>query len=178
MMVNDRTSLRAEKGDGMEPLFSLYLDVVRLAAALLVFQSHTNFRLLTASIPRLSAYGHSAVVVFFVLSGYVIAYVVDTRERDARRYAISRGARIYSVVVPALALALVLDSIGRYINPSTYIGQAPHDSWFARVMATLTFSNEPWGLSITAFSPPWPDCLSSVATQRTCRCGAASFELP
>jgi peptidoglycan/LPS O-acetylase OafA/YrhL len=139
----------------MAPGFSLYLDIVRLAAALLVLQAHTNLRVLTESIPRLSAYGHSAVVVFFVLSGYVIAYVVDTREQSARSYAIARAARIYSVVIPAVVLALLLDSLGAAINPATYVGQSPRDWWVVRLLATVTFMNEPWGVSITAFSGPF-----------------------
>jgi peptidoglycan/LPS O-acetylase OafA/YrhL len=139
----------------MAPGFSLYLDLVRLAAALLVLQAHTNLRVLTESIPRLSAYGHSAVVVFFALSGYVIAYVVDTREQTARTYAIARAARIYSVLVPAVVLALLLDSLGSFIRPGTYLGQSPRDWWFVRLLATVTFMNEPWGVSITAFSGPF-----------------------
>jgi peptidoglycan/LPS O-acetylase OafA/YrhL len=139
----------------MAPQFSLYLDLVRLAAALLVLQAHTNLRILTEAVPRLSAYGHSAVVIFFVLSGYVIAYVVDTREQSARTYAIARAARIYSVVIPAVVLALLLDSLGAAINPATYLGQSPRDWWVVRLLATVTFMNEPWGVSITAFSGPF-----------------------
>jgi peptidoglycan/LPS O-acetylase OafA/YrhL len=139
----------------MSAEFSLYLDLVRLIAALLVLQAHTNLRVLTESIPRLSSFGHSAVIVFFVLSGYVIAYVVDTREHNPRDYAISRAARIYSVVIPALVVALLLDAVGSQIDPGTYVNQSPRDWWPVRVLATLTFMNEPWGISITAFSGPF-----------------------
>ena len=135
--------------------FSLYLDFVRIFAAGLVVIAHTNLRVLSADVPFGSDYGHSAVVVFFVLSGFVISYVSRSREQDARAYAVSRIARIYSVVIPALILALVLDGVGRSINAGTYVGQSPHNWWWVRVIATLTLMNEPWGISITAFSAPF-----------------------
>ena len=53
--------------------------------------------------------GHSAVVIFFVLSGYVITYVASERETTLRDYALSRCARIYAVAVPTLLLTIVLD---------------------------------------------------------------------
>lgn len=51
---------------------SLYLDAVRFLAALVVLLHHT-WPLLFPDFP-LPWPGHSAVVVFFVLSGYVIAH--------------------------------------------------------------------------------------------------------
>src|SRR5260221_5563674 len=54
--------------------------------------------------------GHSAVVIFFVLSGYVITYVASERETTLRDFALSRCARIYAVAVPTLILAIVLDA--------------------------------------------------------------------
>jgi len=73
-----------------------------------------------APLSPLELYGAPAVTVFFVLSGYVIAYVVATRERDARTFTISRISRLYSVVVPALAVTLMLDLWGASINPVLY----------------------------------------------------------
>ena len=87
--------------------FSLYLDFVRFLAAVAVVVNHSNFRwLITEELPQ---WGHSAVMIFFVLSGYVIAYVTDRKENSLREYSISRLGRIYSVAPAALILALVLD---------------------------------------------------------------------
>src|SRR5262249_39107293 len=70
------------------------------------------------------AYAQTAVRGFFVLSGFVIAYVVDTKERTGHDYFATRFARLYSVVIPALVLSIVCDwahgrslveQIGRYI---------------------------------------------------------------
>ena len=93
---------------------SLYLDLVRFFAALMVFLEH--FREHTRNslgafwrshafwYLHLGAFSQTAVIVFFVLSGYVIAHVLATRENEPLEYAASRFARLYSVVVPALLL--------------------------------------------------------------------------
>jgi peptidoglycan/LPS O-acetylase OafA/YrhL len=59
----------------------------------------------------LGGLGAEAVDVFFVLSGFVIGYATDSRERTPLTYAINRLARIYSVAIPALAATFILDGI-------------------------------------------------------------------
>ncbi len=86
----------------MNKPFSIYLDLVRFAAACLVYLWHSNQRMLVADSIPLSQYGHSAVIVFFVLSGFVIAYITDTKENTLPSYAASRISRIYSVAVPTV----------------------------------------------------------------------------
>jgi peptidoglycan/LPS O-acetylase OafA/YrhL len=102
-----------------------------------------------------SGYGHSAVIVFFVLSGFVIAFVTDTKERTWPRYAASRLSRVYSVAVPTVALTLLLDGIGRSLHPTLYA--YPYDQIVVRVLASLAMANELWLVSITSFSnvPYW-----------------------
>lgn len=102
----------------MQRSFSLYLDIIRLAAAVVVYLTHSG--LIVDGKVFLGAYGHSAVVVFFVLSGYVIAYVTDQKETDWRTYTASRVSRVYSVAIPALVVTLVADAIGRAHDPSLY----------------------------------------------------------
>lgn len=139
----------------MQPAFSIYLDLVRFTAACLVYLTHSS--LPTIITPRLpfTDYGHSAVIVFFVLSGFVIAHVVETKESDWRRYAAGRFARIYSVVVPALVLTLLLDTAGRMIAPEYY--KLPYDHFAVRFIAALVMLNEVWFISISPFSnfPYW-----------------------
>lgn len=139
----------------MNKSFSIYLDLVRFTAAWLVYLWHSNNRLLTAESPLASGYGHSAVIVFFVLSGFVIAYVTDTKERTWTRYAASRLSRVYSVAVPAVVVTLVLDSIGRPLYPELYA--YPYDHFVVRTLASLAMLNEIWLVSITSFSnvPYW-----------------------
>jgi len=86
---------------------SLYLDCCRLLAALLVVASHYGpYGAITRSangwVPNL---GREAVIVFFVLSGFVIAYTTEQKRPSLRDYAIARATRIYSVALPVLLLA-------------------------------------------------------------------------
>jgi len=141
----------------MRKEFSVYLDLVRFLAAVLVVIWHSNNRGIIAELLPMSQYGHSAVIVFFVLSGYVIAFVTATKEHTPRDYAISRLARIYSVAPAALLLALVLDHIGFLVSPGIYSGVTTHDFIALRLTSSLLFLNEVWGVSIMAFSnvPYW-----------------------
>lgn len=135
--------------------FSIYLDLVRFLAAALVFISHTNQRRIIDHVVPWSGYGPSAVIVFFVLSGFVIAHVLDTKENTWRKFVAGRAARVYSVVVPALVLTLALDSVGRTLHPVLY--DYPWDQFVVRTLASLAMANEVWLISITAFSnvPYW-----------------------
>ncbi len=140
--------------------FSIYLDIVRLFASLLVVFYHSNNRLISAEHPPLSAFGHEAVVVFFVLSGFVIAFVTATREHTPAAYFSSRISRIYSVAIPVLILTLIMDFFGQSINPELYKGNTTHDYAIVRLVSSLLFLNEAWFLSLMTFSnvPYWSLC--------------------
>jgi hypothetical protein len=83
----------------ISPRESIYLDFVRALAAFFVVLDHapTLFDL-----PNLPRWGHQAVMVFFVLSGYVICNVADTRETDVCSFLVARLARLWSVLLPAM----------------------------------------------------------------------------
>src|SRR6516162_1421644 len=98
---------------------SLYLDALRFAAAFAVLLSHTG-RVSGGMFWRMQPYGRTAVMVFFVLSGFVIAWVTETRERTVEEYALSRVARLYSVIVPVFILTAVLDHVAMVIDPRLY----------------------------------------------------------
>ncbi len=115
------------RDEALAPAASLYLDLVRFAAAAAVFLDHissypfsTNTDGHRHGLKVIGSYGASAVVVFFVLSGFVIAYVTDTRERTANAYAASRISRLYSVVLPALLLTFAFDTAGQWLRPEFY----------------------------------------------------------
>ena len=138
--------------------FSIYLDLVRFVAACLVYVHHSNRRLLVQDILPASEYGHSMVIVFFVLSGFVIAFVTDTKERHWASYAASRISRIYSVALPAIFLTIVLDTVGRHLYPEMY--NSPFDRFFLRTLGSVLLLNETWFIAITSFSnvPYWSIC--------------------
>ncbi len=136
----------------MSRAFSIYLDLLRFLAACLVVIYHSNSRLIIAKVLPLSTYGHSAVIVFFVLSGYVIAYATDTKERSAVSYWASRLSRVWSLAVPVILLTPMLDLVGEAMLPAIYDGYTTHDHALLRGVTSVFFLNEVWSVSIMCFS--------------------------
>lgn len=143
----------------MDRSFSVYLDLVRFSAAFLVYLWHSNQRFLIESPLPAASYGHSSVIVFFVLSGLVIAYVTDAKESTLPKYMASRVSRVFSVVIPTVVLTLLLDAIGRQLYPQIYEAY-PFDQFLTRLIGSLLMGNEVWLISITSFSnvPYWSIC--------------------
>jgi peptidoglycan/LPS O-acetylase OafA/YrhL len=105
--------------------FSLYLDGCRFLAAMLVVLSHFGpyGALLPGANPWWLTLGRESVVVFFVLSGFVIAYTTERKNTGLRDYCIARCTRIYSVALPLVLLgfaAALLLVWGRFVAPSEY----------------------------------------------------------
>lgn len=129
--------------------FSLYLDALRFLAAMVVFASHMGYERFTQGgmdwIRELNL-GSDAVVVFFVLSGFVIAHTTFARDRGPGAYAQARIARLYSVIVPALIVTLLLDIAGSALFPAAYDGW-----WYSgeaigeQYVRALTFTTQVWG---------------------------------
>src|SRR6185437_16100023 len=127
---------------------SLHLDLIRFSAALVVFLGHAGGRAFTGGLFwELGGYLQTAVMIFFVMSGYVIAHVLTEREQSVSSYATSRLARLYSIVIPALVLTAICDAIGLQINSSFYFNGPwgyPSDGAVLRYLATFTLTNEFW----------------------------------
>ncbi|PEQ14425.1 hypothetical protein B2G71_02195 [Novosphingobium sp. PC22D] len=137
---------------------SLYLDLVRFLAAVAVLLTHLAYPELSGGmLLPWRAWGNDAVMVFFVLSGFVVAHVTQTRETTMGDYAASRLARLWSVAVPALVLTLLLDLVGRMADPGAYQQwwfQAEDPLW--RALRALSFTNQLWFESVRPFSNgPW-----------------------
>lgn len=130
----------------MSKTFSIYLDLIRFLAALGVFISHVSSYPFTVGIfwNWVNSYGDICVIIFFVLSGYVIAFVISTRENSVKKYFISRFSRLYSVTLIALILTYALDISGMSINPDFYLIQKVlwrPESWTGYI-SSLFFVNE------------------------------------
>ncbi len=136
--------------------FSIYLDLVRFSAAVLVYLYHSNQRFLSTELLPASSFGHSSVIVFFVLSGFIISYITETKENDWRVFMASRFSRVFSVVAPAVVLTLCADALGRQLYPAIYAGY-PYDQFALRLLASSLMLNETWLISVTFFSnvPFW-----------------------
>lgn len=125
---------------------SIYLDLVRFSAAMVVFLGHVAGQRLTGGLFwQFHPFMELAVMVFFVLSGYVIAYATFSRENSPKAYFVSRAARIYSVAVPTVLLVLVLDSIGSAVRPSLYTADwGFHAPNLLSGLSYMLFTNQIW----------------------------------
>jgi peptidoglycan/LPS O-acetylase OafA/YrhL len=143
----------------MNRTLSIYLDLVRFSAACVVFLIHAGYERITGgALGDLGDYWNDAVMVFFVLSGFVIAFVASTSETTPSNYLCARLSRLWSVVIPALALTVIFDYAGSRWDPRIYDGAwfaADHPLW--RVFANAFFVNQLWFLNVRPFSngPFW-----------------------
>jgi peptidoglycan/LPS O-acetylase OafA/YrhL len=128
------------------PIYSLHLDLIRGFAALLVLVSHLHLIVtghtgagdgqpggLNLHPANATGLGHAAVVIFFVLSGYLVGGSVL---RDLRRnafswskYSLRRVARLWTVLVPTLAIGAVIDATTMHFYAAS------------RVVSTLQFTH-------------------------------------
>jgi peptidoglycan/LPS O-acetylase OafA/YrhL len=107
---------------------SAHLDMARGLAALAVLVFHVRYRFFLdySEVPSpdlaafgwyfLTAFGHDAVMVFFVLSGFLIGSSVwrahRARRWNAGEYAVNRLVRLSVVLLPGLLLTLLWDRAG------------------------------------------------------------------
>lgn len=160
-----------------------WLDLARGLAALVVLINHLRVMLFlpfsqaegdisAMALYFIADYGHEAVMIFFVLSGFfIIRSVIESTEQgrwSKRNYGIDRLSRLWTVLIPALLLTLFYDSVGTALFPESagYTGSIPNlpdtdpthkTSWgigvgnlfFLQDIYVSTFgSNEPlWSLS-------------------------------
>jgi len=122
---------------------SAWLDTLRLVAALTVFVSHVIKFFYPQAFPTSDRFAHNAVVVFFVLSGYVIAYTVDARKQTLREFAIARLSRLSSVAVPALVVTAVVTVLLHATKPEFYSGVS-HGHEGVRFALTAVYLQSSW----------------------------------
>jgi peptidoglycan/LPS O-acetylase OafA/YrhL len=133
----------------MDKQTSVYLDFVRFSAALMVMMSHFSDIGWSGGFASWThALGTPAVTLFFVLSGYVMAYAVDSKEKDAGTYALNRAARLYSVVLPSLVITFFLCALGHHVFPQIG-GIGWGDQSLGAYARAITFTNELWSGNYT-----------------------------
>lgn len=138
----------------MSRSFSLYLDLVRFLAAVLVVLSHyIGFGILDKMIATHTPdLGREAVIVFFVLSGYVISYTTSINKDSLRNYVVARCARIYSVAAPVLLIAFAVVYMATVIGHSEVGGLYTIEKAYFYIPFHLFFLGELWNFSEV---PPW-----------------------
>lgn len=106
---------------------SRMLDIIRWVAAFLVVVGHVRSIMFIDYDPHITNYfykaiyfitgfGSEAVMIFFVLSGYLICNsILKQMANDSfnlKNYLVNRFSRIYIVLIPALLLTLFFDYLG------------------------------------------------------------------
>jgi len=124
---------------------SAHLDLIRASAAWAVMWGHlralffvdfshlyrTNRWL--AAIYFMTGFGHQSVMVFFVLSGFLIStslmkkYIAGTW--SAGDYGIDRASRLYVVLIPGLVLGLLWDWAGHLLFRSSGLYSQPLEAF-------------------------------------------------
>jgi peptidoglycan/LPS O-acetylase OafA/YrhL len=141
---------------------SIFLDALRIGAALTVLYIHAFDRWFPTLAHPHNEPGepsHAAVVIFFVLSGYVIAHTTISRNRGAVMYAQARLSRLCSIVIPALVITAVIAFIINQTNPQVLIEFSRGHEW-VRYIASGLFVNELWFYSS---APPLNGSLWSLS---------------
>jgi peptidoglycan/LPS O-acetylase OafA/YrhL len=106
----------------LTPGQSCYLDAVRYSAAMLVVLHHgaayfyRDFYYPFSRMHFLTNLGSVGVAIFFVLSGFVIAYSALSKSTyDFSHYVLDRFTRIYLVFFPAILLAVAVNLANLHI---------------------------------------------------------------
>jgi peptidoglycan/LPS O-acetylase OafA/YrhL len=124
---------------------SAHLDVIRSIAAWAVMWGHlrafffVDYEELAFRAPSfkvlyfVTGFGHQAVMVFFVLSGFLISSSIlktlGTGTWAWRGYAVSRATRLYVVLIPGLLFGLLWDVLGKSLFASTGLYTQPLGSF-------------------------------------------------
>ena len=94
-------------------------------------------------------YDHASVIIFFVLSGYLIFYASEKYEKgnanSLKKYFIDRFSRIYSVLIPAILLTMLLDLTGRLWFKDIYLANVPNDNYLFRLIWNMFSMQGTWG---------------------------------
>lgn len=128
----------------MNPSFSVYLELARIVATLMVFLSHGLVFYLPEALydSYTLALGRNGVIVFFLLSGFVITWCAHEREPTAREFFINRASRIYSVAIPGVLLSF---ACAYYIAIQADVGLSyQFEKLYVYFPIYLSFSGDFW----------------------------------
>lgn len=149
------------KNNAITHEFSVYLDGLRFAAAyyVLLFHLKNNFIGENSFLKYIPNHGHDAVILFFVLSGYVIAATVDRKKAVGwREYFLDRAARVYSVAAPTLILCMLVTFSLQLL--STNGGVVQFSSVLVNALINFFFLGQSWSLKewVPYNQPYWSLC--------------------
>jgi peptidoglycan/LPS O-acetylase OafA/YrhL len=111
------------------------LDIIRAVAVLAVMFGHLrgflfvefdklqDAGILVKVFYYLTGFGHQSVMVFFVISGYLVGGSVLTSKKEGfwRHYFIQRLSRLWIVLIPCLAATVFWNSLGYHTGGISYL---------------------------------------------------------
>lgn len=135
------------------PALRPWLDLIRVVAAGAVLLGHAvQLGVYTGPYPFTIALQQNAVIVFFVLSGLLIASSVE-RSQSLRSYAIARISRVLPVSLPAILVSVAVAALA-----SGSVGTDGPTSTLIAVLGALLFQGESHLPSFAANPPFWSLC--------------------
>lgn len=87
---------------------SSYLDLLRFVAALAVMLGHMDQDGIPMNWIPIAKFSHESVIIFFVLSGFIIYNNTKSKNINSKEYSIARTSRIYSVALPAIFFSFLV----------------------------------------------------------------------
>lgn len=83
-----------------------------------------------------------AVIIFFVISGVVIALAAE-RDGTLERFAFHRLTRLWSVLLPAIILTIAFDAIGARLAPEVYelVNKNDEHAFAYELLRTISLTN-------------------------------------
>jgi peptidoglycan/LPS O-acetylase OafA/YrhL len=139
---------------------SPWLDLIRATAAFAVLTGHAVQQgLYSGYWPFTIALQQNAVIIFFVLSGLVIASSVEQRTTRLADYVIARVTRILPVAFPALVISLLVAALGQGQGTSVAASavSGTHSVWDGFLPAAL-FLSASYRTGLWINPPYWSLC--------------------
>jgi peptidoglycan/LPS O-acetylase OafA/YrhL len=147
----------------LSPALSSYLDLLRFTAAVTVLFEHMRQDGFDMRWMPLAVLSHEAVIVFFVMSGFIIYSSTADRVASLRDYAVARSSRVYSVALPAVLFCVALSLLIGNLFPDPWTVKDYYPASFADVVGSLLFTHESWssfrsGTGLPLNGPYWSLC--------------------
>ncbi len=145
----------------VSPALSSYMDTARFTAAAIVLAGHFQQDGINTSWLPLAGFSHESVIVFFVLSGFIIYSTSVGNQRSLREYVVARTSRILSVAWPAVVLCFALTWLLLYFQPEFVVQLSNYsDPSFGAFGSCLLFLNESWlnRATVPLNAPYWSLC--------------------
>lgn len=145
----------------LDQSLSAYLDLLRFTAALAVLLGHMEQDGLYMRWWPLSWFSHEAVMIFFVMSGFIIYSSTVRSARTWADYAAARLSRVYSVALPAVLFSVSLGlmvAISGAVDTQRLSNYRDFSAW--DMASSLLFLNEALGseAALTLNGPYWSLC--------------------